>query len=124
MKEKNILVVDDDAMNLRMAEWILQKEYTVHKAESGMACLAFLQTQSADLILLDMEMPQMNGFQTLEAILELPGGSDIPIVFLSSDTSAESMERAKQYGIKHYITKPFLPQTLCETVIEIFSDTK
>ena len=59
---KRVLVVDDDVMNLRMAEFILKKEdYEVCKAESGMECLLFLKDEKPDLILLDIEMPIMNG---------------------------------------------------------------
>ena len=66
---KHILVVDDDAMNVRMAEFILkQQQYQVLKASSGMECLEVLKNQPVDLVLLDIEMPGMNGMQTLEQI--------------------------------------------------------
>lgn len=114
---KKILVVDDDAMNLRMAEFILQKDgYEVCKVESGMECLIFLQKETPDLILLDVEMPVMNGIKTLEVIKDNDGMSDIPVIFLTASAEKSVITVAGQLGAAGYVTKPFLPQDLLERV--------
>ena len=67
-----ILVVDDDAMNLRMAEFILNKNgYTVIKAESAKDAFDILKEKKVELILLDIEMPEMNGFEMMEVFIRL-----------------------------------------------------
>lgn len=120
---KKILVVDDDAMNLRMAEFILQKDgYEVCRAESGMECLIFLQNETPDLILLDVEMPVMNGVKTLEVIKDNDGMSDIPVIFLTASEEKSVTTEAERLGAAGYVTKPFLPQDLLEKVKNILSE--
>lgn len=114
---KTILVVDDDAMNLKMAEFMLkQKGYTIEKATSGEECLEKLQLTTYDLVLLDVEMPGMNGIQTLEKIRETENGKDLLVCFLSADADINTMEAAQRLGAKDYIKKPFLPQDLWDSV--------
>lgn len=114
---KKILVVDDDAMNLKMAEFILaQGGYEVYKAESGMECLLYLKDNKADLILLDIEMPIMSGIKTFEVIKENKELADIPVVFLTAAADAETVMEAAKLGATGYVTKPFLPQDLLQRV--------
>lgn len=112
-----ILVVDDDAMNLRMAEFILEREgYIVCKAESGMECLNYLKDNIPDLILLDIEMPVMNGIKTLEIIKENPQLAFIPVMFLTAAADVGTVVEAKNLGVVDYIKKPFLPEELTKRV--------
>jgi CheY-like chemotaxis protein len=114
---KRILVVDDDPMNLRMAEFILkQKNYSVYKANSGAECLSRLEENDVDLLLLDVEMPVMNGFKTLEKIREKPKWKKLPAAFLTADANSESVTEAARLGAVAYIKKPFMPQMLLEKV--------
>lgn len=117
---KHILVVDDDAMNVRMAEFILkQQQYQVLKANSGMECLEVLKSQQVDLVLLDIEMPGMNGMQTLERIREEEKLLEIPVMFLTASTELEDMENARRLGAAGYVKKPFLPQELLDRVEKV-----
>lgn len=117
---KHILVVDDDAMNVRMAEFILkQQQYQVLKAGSGMECLEVLKNQLVDLVLLDIEMPGMNGMQTLEQIREEERFLQIPVMFLTASTELEDMENAQKLGAAGYVKKPFLPQELLDRVEKV-----
>ena len=117
---KHILVVDDDAMNVRMAEFILkQQQYQVLKASSGMECLEVLKNQPVDLVLLDIEMPGMNGMQTLEQIRGEERFLKIPVMFLTASTELEDMENAQKLGASGYVKKPFLPQELLERVEKV-----
>lgn len=117
---KHILVVDDDAMNVRMAEFILkQQQYQVLKASSGMECLEVLKNQPVDLVLLDIEMPGMNGMQTLEQIRGEERFLKIPVMFLTASTELEDMENAQKLGAAGYVKKPFLPQELLDRVEKV-----
>ncbi len=117
---KKILIVDDDVMNLKMAEFILkQKNYDVQKVESGMECLLYLRDNSADLILLDLEMPVMSGIKTLEIIKDNEGMADIPVIFLTASAELSNVVEASRLGIVDYVTKPFLPQDLLQRVEKI-----
>lgn len=119
---KRILVVDDDAMNLRMAEFILKKEgYDVCKVESGMECLLFLKDESVDLILLDIEMPIMSGLKTFEIIKDNEEMQDIPVIFLTASADSDNVMEAIKLGATGYVTKPFLPEELLKRVSAIFS---
>ena len=119
---KRILVVDDDAMNLRMAEFILKKEgYDVCKVESGMECLLFLRDDSVDLILLDIEMPIMSGLKTFEIIRENEEMQNIPVIFLTASADSDNVMEAIKLGAAGYVTKPFLPEELLKRVSTILS---
>ncbi len=114
---KTILVVDDDAMNLRMAEMLLKKQgYDVKKADSGQAALALLQEEAVDLVLLDVEMPVMNGMETLDAIRARSEWAELPIAFLSSSEDMEQAVANGEYAVQGFIQKPILPQKLYESV--------
>lgn len=112
-----ILVVDDDAMNLRMAEFILEREgYIVCKAESGMECLNYLKDNKPDLILLDIEMPVMNGIKTLEIIKANEDLAEIPVMFLTAAADVGTVVEAGNLGVVDYIKKPFMPDELAKRV--------
>lgn len=117
---KKILIVDDDAMNLRMAEFILQqKNYEVHTVESGMECLLYLRDNKVDLILLDWEMPVMSGIKTLEIIRENKDMADTKVIFLTAFAEMDNVMEASKMGIVGYVTKPFLPQELLQRVEKV-----
>lgn len=114
---KKILVVDDDRMNLRMAEIILMKNYyEVEKAESGKACFALLEHEKADLILLDIEMPEMNGFEVMEQLKKTEGLHKIPVIFLTADRSEETEEKCFKMGAVDFIGKPFVPAIMIQRI--------
>ena len=117
MLMKKIFVVDDDAMSLKMAEFILQQgKYEVLKAGSGKEFLDMLTRVEVDLVLLDIEMPLMNGIKTLEAMKQNPAFKNIPVMFLTANTDIDTVREAGRLGIAGYIKKPFLPQDLLERV--------
>lgn len=119
---KTILVVDDDEMNLKMARFILeQKNYIVITASSGMECLTILNSKSVDLILLDVEMPIMNGIQTLEHIREHKEFSSIPVMFLTADASEDTVISAGKLEVAGYVKKPYMPQDFLERVEKIIN---
>lgn len=114
---KTILVVDDDQMNLRMAQFILSKEaYEVDLVDSGAACLDKLKEKEYDLVLLDIEMPGMDGIQTLENIRKDSGAETLPVIFLTASIDEKDLERANSLGAADYVKKPFLPPDLLKSV--------
>lgn len=119
-----VWVVDDDEMNLKMAEFILkQKQYSVVKLESGIECLRLLKKETPNLILLDIQMPLMNGIKTLEAIRETEETKDIPVIFLTASADTETVVEAGRLGVVDYVVKPFLPQELLSRVEKAFTKT-
>lgn len=118
---RKILVVDDEEMGLRMAEFILQKEYQVEKATSGKECLEKLENDVFDLVLLDVEMPVMNGFDTLEKIRNMSSCKEQKVVFLSADDDDKSKEKANELGALGFVKKPILPHVLQNFVAEILA---
>ena len=96
---KTILVVDDDEMNLKMAEYILQQDgYHVVKNTSGMECLEHLKYETPDLILLDVEMPVMSGIQTLEIIRANEVYKNLPVMFLTASADMDTVAEASRLG--------------------------
>jgi len=113
--QKKILVVDDEPMNIKMVEVILKDTpmYQVVGATSGMEALKMLDSHEIDLILLDVKMPEMDGFATMELIRQK---YNIPIVLMTGDRNIETIERATKLGVDDYLTKPFLPLALKEII--------
>lgn len=108
-----ILVVDDDAANLRMASYILTAEgMRVSCLKSGEDALRFLQENRPDLILLDIHMPGMDGFETIAAVRSNEKTSDIPVIFLTADDDSETETQGLKAGAMDFIKKPFVPQVL------------
>ncbi len=108
-----ILVVDDDTANLKMASRILSTEkMRVSCLKSGEDAIKFLQVNRPDLILLDIHMPGMDGFETIAAVRESKGTSDIPFIFLTADDDSNAETRGLEAGAMDFIRKPFVPEVL------------
>ena len=104
---KHILMVDDVTTNLKSAAEVLQPFYHLSMAKSGKQALNFLKKNRPDLILLDIMMPEMDGYETMEQIKLNPRTANIPIIFLTADTERESEIRGMKMGAMDFITKPF-----------------
>ena len=109
---KTILAVDDVPANLQILQGLLSKEYNVKMAKSGKMALLSLERSIPDLILLDIEMPEMSGFDVMDIIKQNDSLSKIPVVFLTAHASKEFVMDAIQRGAKDYIVKPFDPDIL------------
>lgn len=106
---KTILIVDDDRVNLIVAKRLLTKEYEVSTANSGAAALAYLEDNHADLILLDVQMPEMDGFEVMDALKKDERFAKIPVIFLTADHREETESKCFEMGAVDYISKPFVP---------------
>jgi len=114
--KKIILAVDDMSLNLRTIKIILEKYYDVRVAKSGEQALSVLGRGRVNLILLDIEMPGMSGFETLELIRLQPNAENVPIIFVTSHVSIELIAKALKKGARDYIMKPFEPEVLIRKV--------
>ena len=118
-----ILVADDDPDILSIVSMSLETQgYTVHKATNGREAVDLARQYHPDLILMDMMMPVVSGYEAVGELKADAGTRDIVIVGLSAKAMATDMERATDVGIDGYITKPFrIAQVL--TVVESYLHT-
>ncbi|MGN0365522.1 MAG: HD-GYP domain-containing protein [Suilimivivens sp.] len=110
-----VIVVDDDVMNLKIAGHILSKNnMRVTALKSGQALLDYIrENETPDLILLDIKMPEMDGFETLKKLREQENGKDeIPVIFLTANDDEESETTGLSLGAMDFIKKPFVPEVL------------
>jgi two-component system sensor histidine kinase/response regulator len=104
----NILIVDDNPQNLQVLAKILQENnYEIEFATNGEAALKWLKDRKFDLILLDINMPGMNGFEVCMKMRSNPDLNNMPVIFLSADTDRESILKGFDLGAQDYVTKPF-----------------
>lgn len=101
-----ILCVDDEPTNLKFLKEILQYAYQVYLAPSGERALVFLESRRPDLILLDVEMPKMSGYDVINKIKNEPRWSDIPVIFLTGLEGRDNEQKAFELGAVDYILKP------------------
>lgn len=114
--KKRILVVDDDNMNLARTRIILGKEYDVVLADSGIQALAKVQNEKVDMVLLDIDMPGMNGIETFERMKDL--ATPVPVIFLTASGLEEDVVSAIKLGAANYLKKPYRPQELIKRVVQ------
>jgi DNA-binding response OmpR family regulator len=108
-----ILIVDDNPRNLQVLGGFLKKEgHLVEFAVDGYSALTFLNNKKFDLILLDIMMPGMNGYELCMKIKEIPALSDIPVIFITAVSDSESIVKGFNLGAVDYITKPFIQSEL------------
>ena len=111
-----ILVVDDDKTNLILAQKILSPEYRIAACNSGMAALKYLEKNKPHLILLDISMPEMDGFEVLEKLRQDQRTEAIPIIFLTADGQSDTEVKCFQMGALDFVKKPFVPDILLSRV--------
>ena len=112
-----ILVVDDQSANVRVVKALLERHgYVVTAASNGKDALEAATGETPDLLLLDMMMPGMDGFELLAALRELPGFRQVPTVFLTAAQDRDLLLRAFEAGAVDYVTKPFMPEELLARV--------
>lgn len=111
-----ILVVDDDKTNLALAQKILGAQYRISASTSGQVALKYLESHRPDLILLDINMPEMDGFAVMECLRSNISTETIPVIFLTADNLAETEIKCFQMGAMDFVAKPFVPDILLSRV--------
>jgi putative two-component system response regulator len=115
-KRKTIYLVDDNMTNLTLGKNTLVKHYKVFTMNSGAFLLNFLEKNIPDLILLDVEMPEMDGYEVIKILKTKRETKDIPVIFLTAKTDGDSELKGLSLGAIDYITKPFSPSLLLKRI--------
>ncbi len=113
---KCILVVDDSAANLKFVESVLREQYKLVLVKSGEKALNYLAKNPVDLVLLDIQMPDMDGFETYERIRELRLNRSVPVIFLTADVDVDSEIKGLKMGAVDFIKKPFVPEVMLNRI--------
>ncbi|SRR6056297_3207622 len=114
---KKILIVEDDSTLLKLQSILLfNKGYEVEATMSGNTAVLLVSEKSPDLVLLDVRLPGINGFEVCKQIRNNPHTKDIPIVFLSAKNADEDIRYGKEVGGNEYITKPYNSKNVMSTI--------
>ncbi|SDT97056.1 two-component system, cell cycle response regulator DivK [Verrucomicrobium sp. GAS474] len=125
MSAAHVLVVEDNEMNFKLAQRLLEIEgYRVSHAPDAESALVQIREQIPDLIALDIQLPEMDGFTFAEIIKKDAATRDIPILALSAHAMQEDVLRAKAIGIDGYITKPIDTRKFPEQVASCLAKRK
>jgi DNA-binding response OmpR family regulator len=121
---RNILVVDDEPYIGRIIQLKLESSpYDVDVCQDGATALQRLRTDDpVDLILLDIMMPHMNGFEVLARLREIPHRAATPVIMLTGKGQSTDREQAASLGASDFLTKPFSPKKLLARIEEFFTD--
>jgi CheY-like chemotaxis protein len=116
-----ILIAEDEPDILELVAITLSTlgGFQVIKAKNGVEAVELAQAEAPDLILMDVRMPQMTGYQACIKLKETPATRDIPIAFLSAKGQEQEIEQGLKAGAEEYILKPFAPEVLLDKVREI-----
>lgn len=120
MEKMRILAIDDNTVNLATLEQELKSKYEVIPMISGRRAIKYLYRENVDLILLDVEMPIMDGIETLKEIRTQENGVTVPVIFLTAKKDKATVIDGAKLGIMDYITKPFDPEDLHERIERVF----
>jgi CheY-like chemotaxis protein len=124
MKPKRILVVDDEARVREMIDFRLRLfGYEVLHAEDGKEALAIASKEKPDLVLLDVMMPELDGFQVCKRLKQHEKTRDIPVVMLTAKAEAKDVTRAFNSGAVDYVVKPYDPTVLQQKVAQSLGST-
>lgn len=120
---KSILMVDDVTTNLICAAEVLRTSYNVSTAKSGRQALLMLQEMTPDLIMLDVNMPRMDGYEVFEKLQENPVWAKIPVVFLTAESEMSQEIKGLEMGAMDFIRKPFDPEVMKARIEKILNLT-
>lgn len=115
-KRNKILVVDDVHTNLVLMKAVLAKQYDVATALSGVKILELIETEKPDLILLDIMMAGMDGFEVLNVIRNNEPTKDLPVIMVTALANTEEVSKAYELGANDYISKPIVIAQLLSAV--------
>ena len=114
--KKRILAVDDTALTLMRISNTMRDEYDVSTVNSGIRALKYLEEQKPDMILLDIQMAQKDGIETLQEIRAMKDLADIPVIMLTSVEDKDVVLKSAKLGICDYVLKPFSAETILDRI--------
>jgi len=119
LEGKKILLVEDNSVNVSVAIRFLKKwGLVVDVAENGKVAVEKVSSNDYSLVLMDLQMPVMDGFEATRQIRSMPKSKDLPIIALSADALRETKEKVFRYSMNDYVVKPFNPDLMKEKIIE------
>ncbi len=121
--ERTILLIEDDPLSARLVDLILKSEgHRVIMAQDGLQGLEIAQRVRLDLVLLDLMLPGIDGFEVLRRLRADPKTADVKVVVVSAKSQPADKERAAELGIDYYLTKPYRKVELLEVVRSLLSE--
>jgi len=118
-----VFLVDDDMTNLMAGKRALSSFYNVYTIGSGGALLDLLEKITPDLILLDIDMPEMNGYEVIKRLKGNEGTVDIPVIFLTAHNEKSAVIEGMSLGALDYVIKPIVPINLLRRLNAFFDKT-
>lgn len=120
---KTILCVDDSTtIRLLVSKTLKPLGYTIFEAEDGQKGFDAVKSEAIDLIIVDVNMPVMDGFEMIRNVKTLPKCKNTPIVFLTTESSADKKEKGKELGVSGWMVKPFESDALIKIVKMLLGD--
>ena len=116
---KKIVIVDDNASYLSVVRVLLKSQYEVYPAPSAFKMFEIIEKIIPDIILLDINMPEMNGFEAMVKLKENPRYTNIPVIFLTAKDDEASAVKGLDLGAADYVTKPFYGPLLLKRISNI-----
>ncbi len=114
-----ILIVEDSQSTRSMIRSIIEdmgEEYTVYEAENGYEALKILPTEEFNIVVTDINMPDINGLELINFLRTTPRYKDTPVIIVSTERTEKDIQRGLALGAEAYITKPFKPEEIEETI--------
>lgn len=122
LNKKMIVAVDDSGIILKMLMKVLGETYDLHAFSVGKRALGFLKDRTPDLIILDIDMPEINGYEMLKRIKEREHLQNVPVIFLTSNGDRNSVVKAVAGGANDYVVKPIDEEILLDKVHTALAD--
>lgn len=118
--QKKILIVEDEESLLKLESILLTtKGYLVQGVTSGLAALEAIDEEMPDLVLLDVMLPKMDGFEVCSRVKQNPATKHIPVILLTAKKTPEDISRGHEVGADEYVTKPFKSAMVMETIANL-----
>ena len=119
--KKKVLIVDDEPNVRRLSHTMLSKTFDVVEAEDGRQAVEITNAQKPDVILMDMMMPKMDGLTACHVISNDPATKSIPVIMVTAIGFELNIKLSEQMGAAGYVTKPFSPQNLLNTIAQVLA---
>lgn len=120
---KTVVAVDDSGIVLKRLKKVLDEHYDVHPFSVGKRALEFLKDRTPDLIILDIDMPEINGYEMLKMIREQEHLQNVPVIFLTANGDRNSVIKAVSGGANAYVVKPIDDEILLDKVHTALADS-
>ena len=119
--KKKVLIVDDEPNVRRLSHKILSNKFDIVEAEDGIQAIDVATAQKPDVILMDMMMPKMDGLTACHVIRNDPVTKSIPVIMVTAIGFELNIKLSEQMGAAGYVTKPFSPQDLLDTIAQVLA---